>query len=78
VARFAPAEGLGADGETGPEAANLAAWGGELGRGAARGVEILGVGGGGAAEIQKADLSEATRGRQLSALNGRSKSSDEW
>ena len=35
--RFAPAWGLGAEAETGPEAVNLAAWGGESGRGPARG-----------------------------------------
>ncbi len=37
VPRFEPAWGLGAEGETGPEAVKVAAWGGESGRGPARG-----------------------------------------
>jgi hypothetical protein len=46
VARFARAWGLGTDGETVPEAVNVAAWGGELGRGrgAVRGIPGVGVG----------------------------------
>lgn len=41
--RFEPGKGLDADGETDPEAVNLAAWRGESGRGPARGEGFRGV-----------------------------------
>ena len=49
--------GLDADGETGPEAVNLAAWGGDSGRGSARASrEIPGARGGETAEFQKSSF----------------------
>ena len=74
VLRFEPAWELGAAGETGPETANLATWGGESGRSPARGEKIPGAGGDGAAGFQISSFPESGHSeifgeRQFTTLN---------
>ena len=64
---FRPAWGLGAGGETGPEAVNVAAWGGESGRGPARGGRSRVPKGVGGAELLESGHSINQYGSPLSA-----------
>ena len=59
---FRPAWGLGADGETESEVANLVAWGGESGRGPARGERSRVPEGVGVQNFSKADTQEINMG----------------